>query len=475
MRIPAAILGKWTPPAWLTVSVLCILKRPRAVLSTVLVVAGMGFGGWKWWLWHEAHKPRPRELVSVRRLSAKVTAPALALVRDSRAPAVTSLGVQFDDEAALIGWGRNLYQPVTIENVRVHLSISAAGGDGIFTRGSELELMASAQSPLTFHIRSPRIEIPKDEDFVKFAIRPGVVAIVGGAPMVDEALAKVTVPTRGSGFHISKVHASLVPSEDGEPRQLLFVETDAAADPKTIEKSLSVWPLPKREGDWTTPDVTPEVLANLKPLKLESVEEDDAPKFAKRFAFRLPPLAPCIAFLRFPAGVVSVGGFELSSEFSLQIAIPAFQKEAKIIGEGGVLALSGERKLSVKSRGYENLRFTLGRVPAGQINHLVSQTEGESQSPEFRAHFGKKTSSAFIARRSTSRNAATTKQATRRLIFPRNSRVPTRATPSRRAQPPFKMMKVFCQTAKWTAMGVVKADTTSDLKQQKQRYKTAIQ
>lgn len=487
LKLPAAIFGRWTPPGWLLGLGRFIAKRPRALLGLMCAIIGLGYGGWQWWLWHEAHKPHPRELASVRRIAAKLIAPSLSLDSTTKAPSVTPLGIRFDGDAAPLGWNEaknvepiasnapavdgkwrwtsassasftpekpwpagieyriqfksarlaphtelvatsvsftterltarltdasfytapdeptrhqaiaslTFNQPVAIETVRAQLSISSVGGGGIFAQGSDIEVTQSAHTPLTFHIRSPRIVIPKDEDFVKIVLQPGALAVAGGAPMADELSTKITVPTRASGFSISKFTASLVPADDGEPRQFLFVETNVAADSKVIAKALSVWPLPARDEEWTQADVTADVLEKLKPLALELVEEDETQTFAKRFAFRLPPIPGCTAFVRIPAGTVSVGGFELGSDYRQPVTIPAFPKEAKIIGEGGVLALTGERKLTVKSRGYESLRFTLGRVPAGQINHLVSQTEGEFQSPEFRGRFGQENISRF--------------------------------------------------------------------------------
>ncbi|HZE13694.1 MAG TPA: MG2 domain-containing protein, partial [Chthoniobacterales bacterium] len=43
-----------------------------------------------------------------------------------------------------------------------------------------------------------------------------------------------------------------------------------------------------------------------------------------------------------------------------------------------------ERKLSIRSRGVAVIKFEIDRVLSTQINHLVSQTEGEFQAPEFK-------------------------------------------------------------------------------------------
>src|SRR5206468_2601695 len=48
------------------------------------------------------------------------------------------------------------------------------------------------------------------------------------------------------------------------------------------------------------------------------------------------------------------------------------------------LALSGERKLSIRSRGLSAIEYEIARVATTQINHLVSQTEGRFEHPHFR-------------------------------------------------------------------------------------------
>ncbi len=85
---------------------------------------------------------------------------------------------------------------------------------------------------------------------------------------------------------------------------------------------------------------------------------------------------------------------------------PELPREIEIQGEGGVLALNGERKLSIKSRGVRTIEYEIARVPADQINHLVSQTRGEFQNPEFvNYHFGREN----IARIATERQSISVK------------------------------------------------------------------
>ncbi len=82
-------------------------------------------------------------------------------------------------------------------------------------------------------------------------------------------------------------------------------------------------------------------------------------------------------------GLRAFGGFPLSEDYDAVVDIPALPREVQIEGQGGLLALNGERKLSIRSRGLGAIEYEIARVATTQINHLVSQTEGEFQHPRF--------------------------------------------------------------------------------------------
>ena len=69
------------------------------------------------------------------------------------------------------------------------------------------------------------------------------------------------------------------------------------------------------------------------------------------------------------------------------VAVPTLPREIQIQGNGGILALNGERKLSIKSRGVGEIEYEIARVAANQINHLVTQTNGSFENPEFFGEF----------------------------------------------------------------------------------------
>ena len=82
-------------------------------------------------------------------------------------------------------------------------------------------------------------------------------------------------------------------------------------------------------------------------------------------------------------GIRAPGNYPLVDDYDKVLLVPSLPREVKIEGEGGLLALNGERKLSIRSRGLKSIEYEVARVATSQINHLVSQTEGRFQHPEF--------------------------------------------------------------------------------------------
>jgi uncharacterized protein YfaS (alpha-2-macroglobulin family) len=285
-------------------------------------------------------------------------------------------------------------QPVSREEIVRHLTVVNMSETPLFAPSGKPQVIADEKTPLRFFLRSPLIKPGEKEDLIRFQIAPGLRAMSGGDPTSEEIVTKITSPSRYSAFFFKEARAQLVADKEGESRQFIFLESSTAASGSTIAKAALAWQLPppkkNKDGEeepWTPDNVTPDVLAKSKRAQLEFVPGENAPPTASVFGFRLAPQSPARICVRIPKETPAPGGFVTREDFTAIVDVPMFPREARVLGNGGILALNGERKLNIKSRGYENLRFTLARVPAGQINHLVSQTEGRFEAPEFQGAF----------------------------------------------------------------------------------------
>ena len=295
----------------------------------------------------------------------------------------------------------NFTHPVKLADVEKHLAFNVIGGAPLFNWGgvppAAVFMVEEGKDQRRFFVRSSRIVIPEKEDFVRLALAPGLQGQTGGKPTSAEESVKVRVPDVTTGFDIERLSTELIRTSEGTPEQFVFVDTSGYAKPEEIAGHVEAWVLPKdrpKEGEIEAEEdhvlqkpgeVSDKVLKLSKPVKLTPVEteKDEAAPVAKRHGFKFVAEKPGYLFLRVTAGVKALGGFRLAKPALEVAAIPEFPKEVEIQGKGGVLALNGERKISIKSRAAKHLRITLARVPAGQVNHLVTFSKGDFQSPAF--------------------------------------------------------------------------------------------
>ncbi|MFN0076969.1 MAG: alpha-2-macroglobulin [Prosthecobacter sp.] len=288
--------------------------------------------------------------------------------------------------------------PLDKKQFEQSITLEVVGGSKIFDwKGQKPDMLftvVEGKDQREFWLRTARIQVPAKEDFVKVALRKTITSTLGGRALGDDLTVKVRVPDIDSGFKITNANTEILKTEDGEPEQFLFLNTEGYATTENLLKHLGVWQEPEEftikdaRGESVSPavnDVTEDVLRKYAPVTLKAVElelSDDHPA-TTRHAFKFITEQQGRLFVRITKGVEALGGFRLGGEFRSFEATPEFPKEVQLLGKGGILALNGERKLSLQSRGVPFLRVGMARVPARQVNHLVVMTEGDFASPQF--------------------------------------------------------------------------------------------
>ena len=273
-----------------------------------------------------------------------------------------------------------LSHPVAPDVLQQKLRMEVVGGTPLFTAGGQVApLFSVSADPLSvrrFFIRSRQIAVPLKEDWVKLSVPAGLVSSLVGAPLAKDTTAKARVPDKFSGLEFTKAETKIVRTDEGEPQQFVFITTNLDIDSAEVAKRIGLW---WHKGSWYDKNgnlVFKEREASATKIELVPVE-NEAP-VGKQHAFRfIEPRSNGQLYLHVAAGVKSPGGFETATGFEKILRVPPFPQETRLLGKGNVLALDGERKLIVQSRGIGHLRLTLSRIPVSQFQHLVSFSYGK--------------------------------------------------------------------------------------------------
>jgi uncharacterized protein YfaS (alpha-2-macroglobulin family) len=290
------------------------------------------------------------------------------------------------------------------------------------------------------YLRSSPIVLPASEDFMRVTINKDLRTAQGGAELQDAVEEKTLIPSKETAFKIKSVDGSVVRNKEGEPEQILNIETTGDISTAELAKALHIYLLPKREPEKTeqseesdsseetateessndsndesatkeksksdeeesgsdedeektddtsggakwanAEEITDEILEQATVVKFTAIPTEKDHSRDHHFKFKLEGDGQL--YVRIDKSLRARSGYDLAENFTSVLVAPELPQEIDIQGDGGLLALSGERKLSIRSRGVPVIKFEIDRVLSTQINHLVSQTEGEFQAPEFK-------------------------------------------------------------------------------------------
>ncbi|VAW64596.1 Large extracellular alpha-helical protein [hydrothermal vent metagenome] len=237
------------------------------------------------------------------------------------------------------------------------------------------------------YIQTEPVALPPEPNYMSIKIKPGIKSILGGAVLVEPQLAKVRVPDVYSFLKINSVETKIIRNKSNEPEQVLMLEfTDNIEKQELIDK-LSVYILPERDQKdgsafWqSAAEVTDKVLENSQKIKLKLIPNEK--EFSKNYNFTFDIAENSYLYLKIDSALTSVNKFVHASTFGAILTSPMYPVEINISGEGSVLTYSGEHKLSLLSRGLSSLKYKVGKLLDGQLNHLISQTNGDITSAEF--------------------------------------------------------------------------------------------
>jgi uncharacterized protein YfaS (alpha-2-macroglobulin family) len=297
--------------------------------------------------------------------------------------------------------------------VEKNLSLAMLGDSQVFPKGvPQFSVDLGLHNRLAY-IHTSRLDLPQREDFMKLILGKNLHTTQGGASLKGDLVDKVRIPNKFCFFKVDSTEGTIVRKADGEPEQFILIKTSAETSSEEVAKGLEIYLLPhnKKVDADTDADSDESAKADSDDDDNEDAPGDVAPEWkspsevdqdtlatAIRVPFTLVPSRTetskvhtfkiqvaktgCL-YVRVKKGTKAAGDFELSDDYNAVTPIPSPPVEISIEGTGGVLALSGERKVSIVSRGVEQIEYTISRVPADQINHLVSQTTGDFQNPDF--------------------------------------------------------------------------------------------
>jgi len=291
--------------------------------------------------------------------------------------------------------------PVNTAEFEKHVELRLAGqAEGVLGVGRETTRFTVVYDKLKLnaYVHSATLAIPKESTTLNATLTKGVLAQAGGPGTKADLNAAVSIPGLYS-LAVRDVTPTVVTNERFEPEQVLIVNTSQLVHEREFARNLKVWLLPTQNPDvkkedqtaephvWSDPrEITAAVLKAATPVPMAPVPAEQEQTQIHSFKFHAD--VGRMLYVQVDANTKSFGGYLMRGASQSIVTVPPYPAELRILSQGALLPMSGEKKVAVLVRDLPGLQIELARVQPAQLQHLVSQTQGNFANPEFIGSFG---------------------------------------------------------------------------------------
>lgn len=285
--------------------------------------------------------------------------------------------------------------PVNPDSFEKKLRLEADGStSGVFAKSNDGLKFTVTYDKLRLHasVHSEALPIPQATATVTVRVAPGVIAQRGGNATTQEIVKAVAIPGLFS-LDIAELKQMIITADSGEPENVLQVTAGMPVHEKEMARGITALLLPQKNpvsedgGEvfaWSDPaDVTDAVLKLSKKVPLTALPAEREINETHSFQFATDPGRYLL--IRIPKGLKSAGGYQLGATRDEIIRVKRSTPELAIMSKGSLLALSGDKKLPVIVRDLPGVRIEIGRLLPQQLQHLITQSQGDMTRPEFYA------------------------------------------------------------------------------------------
>lgn len=249
----------------------------------------------------------------------------------------------------------------------------------------ELEFDEKAK---TLFIHSAPLEIKEQTQYLELSIDKGIKTSHGEAAIQDSLKSRIAVPSMENFFKVENINSQIVKNEENEPVQTIVLMFTGDVLQKELEDKVDIWLLPKKSNNkrWnSSSEISDSVLETAQKVNFSFAPNER--ESSGSFGIKLDLPENRDIYLSVEKGLKSDSGYYLVNGFNDVLRTPAYPKELEIIGEGGVLSLSGDKTVSFKTRGINGLKVEVYRLLENQVQHLVTQAGGNISRLDFSNYY----------------------------------------------------------------------------------------
>lgn len=316
--------------------------------------------------------------------------------------------LQFDTAAFTISWAQNEFyqdpQDAKLKKAVWSLSFSHPVDTAKLESALRTQMLDGAgralpspgtsvqydQRKLQAWVHSAPLDLPPNGGKAMLSLVKGVGSSLGGPGSEQELTGNVDLPALYS-VKVQSLKPTLIDNAKFEPEQVLILGFNMALRDRDVVAATQAWLLPETNPkradkpqrnpyNWGQSEIDEALLAQSQALELKADPAEREYLEVHSFKYHAPPGRSI--YVRVDKGLKSFGGFILGKPHAQLLRVPQYPRLLKFVGEGSLLSLRGERRVTAVTRNLPALRLEIGRVLPEQLHHLAQFNEGSYGQPE---------------------------------------------------------------------------------------------
>ncbi len=238
-------------------------------------------------------------------------------------------------------------------------------------------------------VQSAPLTVPENGGNLHLYVDAGAVSALGGPRMDNGIDYNIGLPSLYS-VEVNDVNLSLADNERFEPEQVMVVDFNDSLRDRDVNEAVRLYLLPEFNDRqpvdqqsspyaWSTGEVDEATLKKSKPITLSPIVAEREYVTTHSFRYEAPPGR--YVYARINRGLRSFGGFLLGKPYATTLSVPAYPEMLRFVGDGALLSLKGEQRVTVAARNVPGLRVEIARVLPDQLQHLIKYNSGSYGSP----------------------------------------------------------------------------------------------
>lgn len=306
---------------------------------------------------------------------------------------VSTGGAEFYQDPQDAALKKAVYQlrfshPVDAAKFESALRVRMFDGAGRVLAAPALSTQYNGRKLLAWVHTAP-LELPPNGGATHLDVGQGITSSLGGPGSTSELSIKVDLPAL---YSVSvDLSPTVVEAPGKDPVQVIVLGFNMAMKDRDVAGATRAWLLPEKNPKlkdseqsipygWSDTEVDEALLKTATPVELTS---DPAEREWTEFhSFRYQAPVGRRVYVRVDKGLKSFGGFILGKPAASVLTVPEFPRLLSFVGEGALLSLRGERRVTLVARNTPRARLEIGRVLPEQLHHLVQFNEGSYANPE---------------------------------------------------------------------------------------------